>query len=136
MGVIDDFRAFISKGNVIDLAVGFIIGVAFAAVVTALVNDIIMPIISIPGSHDLSGYVYTIGGGTIMQGAFVTALINFVLIALVVFFVFVRPMARMKAREEAAKAVVPTTRECPMCLSNVPIKARRCMYCTADLPPA
>jgi large conductance mechanosensitive channel len=137
MGVWDDFKAFITKGNVIDLAVAVVIGLAFQAVVTALVNDIVMPLISIPGSHDFSTYAFSIGGGHFFYGAFLTALLNFVLIALVVFFVMVRPMAQMAARRKAREAAAPpTTKDCPECLSKVPIKATKCAYCTSSLPPA
>jgi len=137
MGAWDDFKAFITKGNVIDLAVAVVIGLAFQAVVNAFVTDIITPLISIPGSHDFSGYTFGIGGGTFLYGAFITALINFIMIALVVFFVLVRPMAQMAARRAAKQAAAPpTTRDCPKCLSKVPILATRCAYCTSDLPPA
>lgn len=137
MSVMDDFRNFITRGNVIDLAVAVVIGLAFQAVITALVNDLINPLIGIPGSHDLSAYSYMIGNGNFLWGAFVTALINFVLVALVVFFVLVRPAASMEARRKAKlPAAAPTTRDCPACLSKVPIKATRCAYCTSNLPPA
>ncbi len=134
MGVWDDFRAFITKGNVVDLAVAVVIGLAFQAVITALVNDIINPLIGIPGKTDFSGYTFTIGGGTFLYGAFINAIISFILIALVVFFILVRPMAKMEARRKAAQAAAPpTTRDCPACLSKVPIKATRCAYCTSAL---
>lgn len=137
MGAYDDFKAFITKGNVIDLAVAVVIGLAFQAVVTALVNDIVMPLISIPGMHDLSGYSYKIGGGTFMYGAFITAVINFILIALVVFFVLVRPAQQMAARRAAKlPPAEATTKDCPYCLSKVPIKATKCAYCTSALPAA
>lgn len=137
MGVLDDFKAFITKGNVVDLAVAVVIGLAFQAVVTAFVNDIIMPLISIPGSHDLSGYSYKLGGGTFTYGAFITAVINFLLIALVVFFILVRPMQQAAARRAAKQPPAePTTKDCPYCLSKVPIKATKCAYCTSTLPAA
>ncbi|HZY91950.1 MAG TPA: large conductance mechanosensitive channel protein MscL [Thermoplasmata archaeon] len=137
MSAWDDFKAFITKGNVIDLAVAVVIGLAFQAVVTAFVMDIISPLIGIPGSHDFSGYSYKLGGGTFLYGAFITAIINFLLIALVVYFVLVRPVAQIDARRKARQAAAPpTTRDCPACLSKVPIKATRCAYCTSDLPPA
>lgn len=137
MGAYEDFKAFITKGNVVDLAVAVVIGLAFQAVVTAFVNDIIMPLISIPGNHDLSGYGYTLGGGTFLYGAFITAAINFVLIALVVFFILVRPMQQAAARRAAKQpAAEATTKDCPYCLSKVPVKATKCAYCTSALPPA
>ncbi len=137
MGLWDDFKAFITKGNVVDLAVAVVIGLAFQAVITAFVNDIVNPLIGIPGKTDFSAYTFKIGGGTFLYGAFINAIISFILIALVVFLVLVRPMAAMEARKKASQAVAPpTTRDCPACLSKVPIKATRCAYCTSELPPA
>ena len=136
MSAWDDFKAFITKGNVVDLAVAVVIGLAFQAVITALVNDIINPLIGIPGKTDFSGYTFTIGGGTFLYGAFINAIISFILIALVVFFMLVRPMAAMNARKAAKLAAAPpTTRDCPACLSKVPLKATRCAYCTSTLTP-
>lgn len=135
MSALDDFKAFITKGNVIDLAVAVVIGLAFQAVVTAFVTDIITPLISIPGSHDFSRYSFQIGGGTFLYGAFITAVINFVMIALVVFFVLVRPVAQAAARRASKQAAAPpTTKDCPFCLSKVPIAATKCAYCTSELP--
>jgi large conductance mechanosensitive channel len=137
MGALDEFRAFLTRGNVIDLAVAVVIGLAFQAVINAFVNDVINPLIGVPGSADFSSYHFTLGGGTFLYGAFINAIISFVLIAVVVFFVLVRPAARMEARRKAREAPVPvTTRDCPACLSKVPIKATRCAFCTSDLPPA
>ncbi len=136
MGVWDDFKAFITKGNVIDLAVAVVIGLAFQAVVNALVQDLINPLIGLPGSHDLSAYNFKLGGSDFLWGAFITSVINFILIALVVFFILVRPKAQMDARAKAKQAAAPpTTRDCPACLSKVPIKATRCAYCTSALTP-
>ncbi|HTT35359.1 MAG TPA: large conductance mechanosensitive channel protein MscL [Thermoplasmata archaeon] len=137
MGAVDDFRTFITRGNVVDLAVGVVIGLAFSAIVNALVTDIVTPLISIPGSHDLTGYSFTLGGGKFLYGAFLTAIISFILIALVVFFAIVRPVAQMEARRAArAPPAEVTTRDCPECLSKVPLKARRCAFCTSPLSPA
>ncbi len=137
MGIWDEFKAFITKGNVVDLAVAVVIGLAFNAVITAFVNDLINPLIGLPGSHDFTAYHFNVGSADFLYGAFITAVINFVLIALVVFLVLVRPMAQMEARKKAAQAAAPpTTRDCPSCLSKVPIKATRCAYCTSELPPA
>ncbi|HYK93318.1 MAG TPA: large conductance mechanosensitive channel protein MscL [Thermoplasmata archaeon] len=136
MSALDDFKAFITKGNVIDLAVAVVIGLAFNAVVTAFVTDIINPLIGIPGSHDFSAYTLQVRGSTFLYGTFITAIINFILIALVVYFILVRPVASMNARKAAKQAAAPpTTRDCPACLSKVPIKATRCAYCTSNLTP-
>jgi large conductance mechanosensitive channel len=137
MGVVSDFKAFITKGNVIEVAVGIVIGLAFVAVVNAFVLDIITPLISIPGSHDLTTYKAGVGGGMFLYGAFVTAVINFLMVAVVVFFVIVRPMAKMEERHKThLPAPAPTTRECPYCLSQVPAKATRCAFCTSQLTPS
>lgn len=134
MGAIDDFRTFITKGNVIDLAVAFIIGAAFTAVVTALVTDIITPIIGIAGHVDFSSWRLTINGSAILFGLFLNALIAFIIIAAVVFFALVRPIAKM---EERRKAKLPpaavTTKDCPFCFSSISIKATRCPNCTSTL---
>lgn len=134
MGVLSEFKSFLTKGNVIDLAVAIVIGLAFVAVVNSFVTDIVAPLIAIPGSHDLSKYNVTVGGGKFLTGSFVTAVINFVLIAIVVFFVLVRPMAKLEERRKARlPAAPPATRECPFCLSQVPVKATRCAFCTSQL---
>lgn len=136
MSALDDFRVFITKGNALDMAVGIVIGLAFTAIVTALVTDLINPLIGLPGSHDFSSYSFTLNGSHFLYGAFVTAVINFLLITLVVFFVIVRPVAQMEARRKVSVAVAPPdTRECPACLSKVPIKATRCAFCTSALTP-
>lgn len=141
MSVLDEFKAFITRGNVLDLAVAVVIGLAFQAVINALVADLINPLIGIFGSHDLSAYQSTVGQGVFTWGHFLTAVINFILIALVVFFLLVRPAAKMAERRAAAQAAAQaaaevTTRDCPECLSKVPLKATRCAYCTSSLPPA
>ncbi len=128
------FRAFLSQGNVVQLAVAFVIGVAFGAVVTALVNDVINPIIAIPfGKPNFDTLVLTINGSNIKYGTFITAVIAFVFIAAGVYFFFVVPYNRLQAR--TAKPVETTTRACPECLSIIPIAARRCSFCTAAVTP-
>lgn len=135
MGIIDEFKSFIMKGDVIDLAVAVVIGVAFNAVITAFVTDIITPLIGIPGHVNFSAYTYTINGSMFLVGAFVNAIISFITIALVVFFFIVKPVTKMKERMGPKdKAVAtPTTKVCPECLSNIPIKAKRCAYCTSSV---
>lgn len=137
LGVWEEFRAFAFKGNVLDLAIAVIIGVAFTAVVTALVADIITPLIGIFLKVDFSKWNLTVNGSVFSTGLFINAVVSFVIVALVVFFGIVRPVAHMEARRKAKMpAAAPTTRECPECLSQVPIKARRCMNCTQPLPAA
>lgn len=132
------FEKFILRGNVVDLAVGIMIGAAFSAIVTSLVGDIITPLIPAAGKG-LSGLVVTVPwtGGQMRIGSFINAVISFLILAFVVYFFIVRPVNalvdRFKPHEEPK---TPTTREYPFCLSTVPLKATRCAYCTAQLPPA
>jgi large conductance mechanosensitive channel len=131
MSFLAEFKSFVMKGDVIDLAVAVVIGVAFNAVVTALVTDLVTPLIGIPGHVDFSTLTYTINGSVFLVGSFINSLINFVTIALVVFFLIVRPMSKMKERNQAPLS--PTTKQCPECLSTIPLKAKRCAYCTSKL---
>jgi large conductance mechanosensitive channel len=133
MSIINDFKQFILRGNVVDLAVGVVIGAAFGNVVTALVKDIITPIVSIPGKINFPDLSVTIGGGVIRYGDFVNTAISFLLIAASVFFFIVRPVNWLMERRKTETPVDPVTRECPRCLSNIPIKATRCAFCTSDL---
>ena len=126
------FREFLLRGNVVDLAVAVVIGMAFGAVVTAFVTDIITPIIGIPGHISLDQNVATVNGSNIKWGAFVNAVIAFVLIAAAVYFMVVVPVQRLMARR-AKPPVDVTTRDCPECLSTIPKAARRCSFCTAEV---
>ena len=128
------FRNFLAKGNVVDLAVAFVIGAAFSTVIMAFVTDVINPIIAIPGGKpNFDAYAVTINGSQVKYGTFVTALISFVLIAAAVYFAFVLPYTRMKARQPRPAAT--TTRPCPECLSDIPTAAHRCAFCTALVTP-
>ena len=127
--MLDDFKAFILRGNVVDLAVGVVIGVAFAGVVGSLVSNLLTPLIAIPGEVDFSELAFTVGGGTFRYGQFLNDLLGFVLIAAAVFFAIVRPMAALKSRRAPAEAV---TKQCPRCLSTIPMAATRCAFCTSD----
>jgi large conductance mechanosensitive channel len=134
--MIKEFKAFLFRGNVVDLAVAVVIGLAFGAVITALVADIITPLIAaIFGSHDFSALKFTINGSTFLYGDFINAVISFVLIAAAVFFVVVKPMNALAARR-AKDEPAPDTRPCPECLSEIPKAARRCSYCTAEVGTA
>jgi len=129
-----EFKDFIMKGNVIDLAVAVVIGVAFNAVVTAFVTDIITPLIGVPGHVNFAVYTYTLNGSVFMVGAFISAIISFVSIALVVFFFLVKPVSKMKEMSEKNKTKPsPTTKVCPECLSTIPLGAKRCAFCTSKL---
>lgn len=129
MSIINEFKDFLSKGDVVDLAVAFVMGAAFNSVVTALVTDIVSPIIGIMGHVNFSGITYTINGSTFLIGAFITSVIAFISIAIAVFFFIIKPLSKMKKPSPAAAA--PDTKSCPYCLSNVPKKATRCSFCTS-----
>ena len=129
------FRDFLNQGNVVQLAVAVVIGVAFGAVVTALVADVINPIIAIPfGKPNFDTLVFTINGSTIEYGTFLTALITFVLIAAGVYFFFVLPYNRLQARSRSGESE-SSTRACPECLTMIPKAAHRCSACTAVVEP-
>ncbi len=132
----EDFGKFIRQGNLVQLAIAFVIGAAFAAVVTALVSDLVTPLIGLAGHFDFSSWQYKVNGSVLMQGAFLNALITFVVVAVVIFFAIALPYQRYLDRKaaKAAKAA-PTTRPCPECLTNIPIAAKRCSACTSPVPP-
>jgi large conductance mechanosensitive channel len=149
--MLKDFKAFIMRGNVVDLAVGLIIGAAFGAIVTSLVKDIIMPPIGLalsgidfaslmavikqgnpPGPYVDPAAATAAGAVTINYGLFILAVISFLVIAAVVFFFVVRPVARMTAKQVPPPAA-PTTKDCPYCATAIPIKAHRCPNCTSEI---
>lgn len=138
---ISEFKTFISRGNVMDLAVGVIIGGAFQTIVSSLVNDIVMPIISlITGGIDFSAWKIRLGTGenaaSINYGNFITAVINFLLMALVI-FCFIKLMNRLNSeftKKPETELEAPTTKVCPFCKSEVKIDATRCPHCTSVLP--
>jgi large conductance mechanosensitive channel len=129
------FRKFLMRGNLIDLAVAVVIGVAFNAVVQALIKDIITPLIAaIAGRPDFSKLTFAINHSKFFYGSFFNALLSFVIISAVVYYLIVSPMNRVMALTVRTKEA--TERTCPECLSEIPVGARRCMYCTAVIPPA
>ncbi len=129
------FRAFLLRGNVVDLAVAVVIGAAFGAVVQALVKDIITPIVGIfGGMPDFSAWAFTINGSKFLIGDFINALLSFVVLATIIYFLIVLPMEKLLARFKGAPPTAPvTTRECPYCLSKIPLAATKCAFCTADV---
>ena len=130
----DEFKAFILRGNMVDLAVAVVIGAAFGAVVTSLVKDIIMPIIGIFGGQpSFDDYKWTINGSNINYGTFLTVLIAFLILAAVVFFFVVKPVNWLMSRRKTEVPADPTTRDCPFCLSSIPVAATRCAFCTSDV---
>lgn len=131
-----EFKDFIMRGNVVDLAVAVVIGVAFGLVINALVNDIIMPIIGILGGKPtFDQYYWTINHSQILVGSFLTAVVSFLIIAAAIFFLVIKPLNMAANRfKKPASAAEATTRECPYCLSEIPAKATRCAYCTQEVP--
>ncbi len=128
------FRDFILKGNVLDLAVAVIIGTAFGAIVTALTTNVISPLIgAIVGKPSFDSLVFELNGGVIKYGTFLTAVINFLLIASVVYFVIVLPAHYLMKKFNPPAPVEVDTKPCPQCLSEVPLAAKRCKFCTQPL---
>lgn len=133
--MLKDFKAFLLRGNVVDLAVAVVIGAAFGTLVTAFVEDILTPIIGIPGKADFSALHFKIHGSIFRYGAFINAVIAFLAIAAAVFFFVVKPVNALMARRKTEPDVESTTRECPECLSSIPRAAHRCAFCTAEVAP-
>jgi large conductance mechanosensitive channel len=132
MKTLNGFKQFILRGNVVDLAVGVVVGASFGTIVTALVKDVITPIIGAFGKvPDFSGLVFTINGSKFMYGDFLNALISFLLVAIAVYFFVVLPVNALISRTKRSAAPTdPTTKKCPECLSEIPLQATRCAHCT------
>jgi large conductance mechanosensitive channel len=129
------FKKFLLRGNLVNLAVAVVIGVAFAALVAALVKDLITPLIAaIGGQPDFANLAFTVNHSKFFYGSFINALISFLVIAAVVYFLVVIPVTKLLEMSE--KAEEATEKECPECLSKIPLAARRCMYCTSEVAPA
>lgn len=129
--MIKGFRDFLLRGNVVDLAVAVIIGAAFTAIVTSFVTNIITPLIAaIVGKPDFSALVLKVNGGIITYGTFLNSVISFVLIAIVVYFMIVAPMNYVMSRLNKPVVEEVTTKACPQCLSEIPLAATRCKFCT------
>jgi large conductance mechanosensitive channel len=150
--MLKDFKAFITHGNVVDMAVGIIIGAAFGLIISSLVKDVIMPPIGLalgkvdfanlaitlkegatPGPYSSVAAAQSAGAVTLNYGAFINTVISFVIIALVVFFFVVRPIARLEAPKTVAAPAAPTTKDCPFCYTAISLKATRCPNCTSQL---
>lgn len=135
-GFIGEFKEFIMRGNVLDLAVGVIIGGAFQAIVSSLVDDILMPIIGIVlGKVDFSALMVKVGDASISYGKFITAIINFLIMAFVIFLIVkgINGLAEKLAKKEEEPAPAPTTKVCPFCKSEIAIDAVKCPHCTSDV---
>jgi large conductance mechanosensitive channel len=130
-----EFKAFLLRGNVVDLAVGIVIGAAFGALVTALVADFITPLVAaIFGKQDFSALYFTVNGSKFLYGHFLNTVIAFLLIAAAVFYLVVLPVQALIARSRKEPPADPTTKKCPECLSEIPAEAKRCAYCTSEQP--
>ncbi|MDX6480117.1 MAG: large conductance mechanosensitive channel [Gaiellaceae bacterium] len=129
-----DFKDFLLRGNLVDMAVGIVIGIAFANVVTAFVGDIITPIISaIGGNQNFSTLSFTINGSEFHYGNFLNYLITFVIVAAVLFFLVIKPVNALMARRKTEPAVDETVKACSHCLSSIPVAASVCSFCTRDV---
>lgn len=132
-----DFKEFLLRGNLVDMAVGIVVGVAFAAVITAFVSDLITPLIAaIGGKHDFSSLTFTVHKSRFLYGSFINALVSFLLVAAVMFWLVIKPVNQLMNMRRTETPVEKTTRECPECLSEIPRAARRCAFCTASVPAA
>lgn len=133
---VSEFKQFLLRGNVVDIAVGIVIGVAFNEVVQSLVKGLITPLISaIFGQHDFSDWTFTVNGSVFRPGIFVNAVISFVTIALAIYFFVLKPVNTMVALSRNRESDDPSTRKCPECLSEIAIDARRCAFCTSEVAP-
>lgn len=132
--MIREFRDFLLRGNVIDLAVAVVIGAAFGAVVTSFVADVLTPLLGLIGVPDFSTLSFEAGDATVSYGVFLNALISFLLVAAAIFFFVVKPMNALAARRAAREpGEAPTTKPCPFCATDIPMGATRCPHCTSQL---
>ena len=131
--MLKDFKAFILRGNVVDLAVAVVIGAAFGAVVDTFVKGILTPLIAIPGDTNFGDLAFSIGGGDFRYGAVLDAIIAFVLISAAVFFFVVKPVNALMTRRKTEPDVESTTKDCSYCMSSIPVQASVCAFCTRDV---
>jgi len=131
--MLKDFKAFILRGNVVDLAVGVVMGAAFGAIVTSLVKDVLTPLLGLANVPDFSHAVVTVGKASIRYGLFVNAIVSFIVVAAGVFFLVVRPVNRLMG---VKKEDAPAVHDCPHCLSSIPVKAAVCAHCGREVAPA
>lgn len=132
--MLKDFKQFILRGNVVDLAVGVVIGAAFTSVVTALVKDLLTPFIAaIVKAPDFSGLTFTINGSKFLYGDFINAVVSFLIVAGAVFFLVVTPINALVAKTRKEAPIDPITKKCPFCRSEIPIDAKKCGHCASEL---
>ena len=126
------FKQFLLRGNVVDLAVGVVVGAAFGGVVTAFTKDLLTPLIAaVAGKPDFSAIKYTINGSSLLVGDFINAVVSFLIIAFAVYYMVVLPVNALVSRSRKEPPADPTTKKCGECLSEIPIGAKRCAYCTS-----
>jgi large conductance mechanosensitive channel len=131
-GMIKEFRQFILRGNLVDLAVAVVVGTAFTALVNSLVKSLITPLIAaVFGKHDFSNLVFTINGSRFLYGTFINSLITFLTVSAVMFFLVVKPVNALIATFQSGEDVEHPKHSCPECLSDIPIEAKRCAFCTS-----
>jgi large conductance mechanosensitive channel len=135
--MLKEFREFILRGNLVDLAVAVVIGTAFTAVITSMVEDLMTPLIAaLGGEPDFSALSFTINQSEFRYGDFINALITFMIVATVLFFFVIKPVNALQSRLRTEPPVAEETRQCPDCLSDIPVAARRCAFCTTQISPA
>ncbi|HYZ30479.1 MAG TPA: large conductance mechanosensitive channel protein MscL [Thermoleophilaceae bacterium] len=135
--MLKEFRQFILRGNLVDLATAVVIGTAFTAVVNAVVKDLITPLIAaLGGKPSFDALAFTINGSRFAYGDFLNALVTFLIVSAVVFFLVIKPVNVLLERFRTEPKVDQETRECPQCLSDIPVGARRCAFCTSEVAPA
>ncbi len=131
--MLKEFKDFVMKGNVLDLAVAVIIGGAFGKIIASLVNDILMPLIGlVMGGIDFTALSFSVGDAVVAYGAFIQAIIDFLIIAFVI-FLLLKNAEKVKKEEAAPVPAEPTTKECPHCFTEIPVRATRCPHCTSEL---
>ena len=131
---IEEFKSFVLRGNVMDMAIGVIIGGAFSSIVTSLTDNIINPILGWAGNTDLSVFTLKLPGCEIRYGAFLTSVINFLIMALILFLLLKVTNKINALGKKTAPAPAPTTKKCPYCCSEIPLAAVKCAHCASDLP--
>lgn len=132
-GLVGEFQSFVLRGNVVDLAVGVVMGAAFGAVVTSLVENILTPILGVFGTPDFKDWVFFVGKGEVRIGLFFNAIISLLTIGMGVFVLMVKPLNRLNEKSKPQAPVHVTVRDCPYCLSAIPKAATRCAFCTAEV---
>ncbi len=129
------FKQFLLRGNVVDLAVGVVIGAAFGGVVTAFTKDLLTPLIAaVLAKPDFSALKFTVNGSNFLIGDFINAIVSFMIIAAVIYYLVVLPVNALVSRARKEPPADPTTKKCPDCLSEVPIQAKKCAFCTSAIP--